>query len=140
MSKITVSHQIETHKTFKIFDVTDTERDVDVILLEFIPQDAIVYLHADYLGNIYLKHINSEDKSKSTYYIVTPDAYSEEGIELTPIKHPDSFRKNLLDSGFLKQNVKHGEIKANKMTLRGKAYKSINDMSLDEKEEYTDSN
>jgi hypothetical protein len=140
MSKIIVSHQVETHKIFKIFDVTDTKRDVDVVLFEFIPQDASVYLHADYLGNIYLKHINNEDKSKSTYYIVTPDAYSESGIELTPIKNPDTFRKNLLESEFLKQNVKRGEIKANKITLRGKAYKSINDMSADEKEEHADSN
>jgi hypothetical protein len=148
MNRITVCEQIEKKSKTKIFDVTDKEREVEIILFEFKPLKDIVIPQVDYSGNLYLKHVieqktsNNDEKGhdeKSVYYMISLDQYSETGIDLTPIKNPNTFRKNLLESGFSKNNVRSGEIKTNKTTLRGKAYKSLKNMSSEEREEHEDS-
>lgn len=92
-----------------------------------------VFLQTDYLGNIYLKY---NDK----YYIVSLDSYTESGIELNRIYNVNIFRKNLLESQFLKDAVKKGIIKTNSSSLSGRAYESLNDMNDEEREEYISKN
>lgn len=150
MSYITVCRRTETKSKVKIFDVSDVEREIDVILFEFSPQKDIVTLHVDYLGNVYLRQILSSKSEEDTddtkqnekyiYYIITPDSSLDVGIELTSIKNPNIFRKNLIESEFSKKAIKSGVLKTNKTTLRGKVYNSIKNMSSDEKEEYVDGN
>lgn len=90
-------------------------------------------LQIDLLGNTYLKY-------NDTYYIVSIDQYCSSGVELTKIKNPNIFRKNLIEGQNLKKGMKSGVIKSNNTTLRGKAHESINDMTDEEKNEYMDKN
>lgn len=134
MSKITICIEEEKTKNIKIYDENNNEQFIDVKIIEYHPQkDNWAYLQTDYFGNIYLKH-------KDKYYTVSLDSYESSGIELNRIEKPDVFRKNLIESRFLKNAIKTGVIKANSTSLSGKVYESMNDMTEEELEEYMSKN
>jgi hypothetical protein len=114
------------------------ENNIDSIdvkyVTEYRPQKGeTVYMQTDYMGNIYLKH-------NDQYYIVSLDSYHPSGVELNRIEKPNIFRKNLIESRFLKDAIKSGVIKANNTSLTGKAYESINDMTDEEHSDYMTKN
>jgi hypothetical protein len=92
-----------------------------------------VSLQTDLNGNIYLKHNNE-------YYIVSLDPTSCVGIELTKIKNPKKFRENLMESGLTKASIDKGTIRTDNITLRGRAYDTLNTMSEEERADYMDKN
>ena len=87
------------------------------------------FLQTDYLGNIYLKF-------NETYYFVNLDPALLQGVELSLVINPDTFKKNLLEMKSLVNNVKSGEIRSGNQTLRGRVYESLNEMTEDERDEY----
>ena len=70
-------------------------------------------IHADYLGNIYIKY-------NDVYYIIILDNSVQYGIELVQIKNQTRFRQNLIDMQHLKTEIKSGVIKSGLDTLRGR--------------------
>jgi hypothetical protein len=92
-----------------------------------------VYIQADYLGNIYIKH-------GSEYYTVSLDGYLPAGIELNKIVKLDIFRKNHSDHQFLKKDIKSGVIKPSETTLAGKAHDLMNQMTEEEYADYMEKN
>lgn len=94
----------------------------------FIPCD-FAYLQTDYLGNIYLKY-------NDTYYFVGLDSTLNQGVELSRVVNPETFKKNLVEMRSLVNNVKSGEIRSGNQTLRGRVYESLNEMTEDERDEY----
>lgn len=134
MSKISVCIEEEKSETIKVFDENNVERSVDVKVTEYHPQkEESVYIQTDYLGNIYLKH-------NDQYYTVSLDSYQPSGVELNKIEKPNIFRKNLIESRFLRDAVKSGVIKANNSSLAGKAYESMSDMTEEELDDYMTKN
>lgn len=98
-----------------------------------ITETQYVNVQVDYNGNTYFKHNNS-------YYLVSLDNALSEGIVLTKIKNPDYFKKLLVESSFIKSDVKSGTINAGSTTLKGRAYAELNDMTDEEKEDYLEKN
>lgn len=138
MSKIEVSKKFEKKDTTTVYDIEGTERIVDVILHEYIVQgDHTVYLQVDYYGNIYLKHIFGD---RTVYYIVSLDPDDAIGVCLTPIKSPNIFRQNLIESELSEKVVKKGVIHAKTQSLRGMVNKSLRDMNDEQQEEYLENN
>lgn len=130
MSKISVCVEEEKTEIIKVFDENNVERSVDVKVTEYLPQkNEEVYVQTDYMGNVYLKH-------NDQYYTVSLDSYHPSGVELNKIEKPNIFRKNLIESRFLKDAVRSGVIKANNSSLAGKAYESMSDMTEEELDDY----
>lgn len=122
MGKITVNRREVIQNT----DTNINKDNGDRII--YTPCD-FAYLQTDYLGNIFLKY---HDK----YYFVGLDSALDQGVELSPVIHPETFKKNLLEMQSIVSNVKSGEIRSGNQTLRGRVYESLNEMTEDEREEY----
>ncbi|VBB17875.1 hypothetical protein YASMINEVIRUS_338 [Yasminevirus sp. GU-2018] len=138
MSKVVISIPEQQTIVTKLTDSNGSVKETSHQKTVFKPLDKpdipkSVIVNVDYLGNIYLKHGDS-------YYIVGVDQYSSSGVELTKIKSPDVFRRNLLDSKYLRNAIKSGVIKANSLTLRGKVSETISDMTDEERADYMDKN
>jgi hypothetical protein len=130
MSQITICQEVTYCQDDKFTDENNQEKIVPVTKYKYVPiNNMVAFLQTDYFGNIYLKYLDS-------YYMVTLDPELESGIELTRIKKPDIFRKNLADYQDMRKYIRSGTIKSGNQTLRGRVYDELNQMTPEEIEDY----
>jgi hypothetical protein len=90
----------------------------------------VAKIEIDYNGNVYLLY-------NGIYYIVLLDSENINGVELVKINNNKYYYDMFNENEHLFQNACIGNILSGKETLSGKIYEHLNNMSSEEKRDYT---
>ena len=94
------------------------------------PSDKFATIEIDYNGNVYILY-------DDTYYIISLDQENINGLELIKIYNSKYYQDIYNENKHLFENMKMGNIISGNTTLSGKIYDQLNDMTQEEKDNYS---